>query len=112
MTERLCPICKGNVIRRKVQYSLLGEKIGIFPADVCQKCKEQFFTKEISQVIERITQEKGLWNLRTKTKVSKVGNSLAIRINKKTASFLNLKPGQEVVLSPENRKQLIMSKLD
>ena len=112
MIERLCPICKGKVIRKKIQYNLLGEKIGIFPVEVCLKCKEQFFRKEISQIIEKITKEKGIWNLRAKTKVSKVGNSLAIRVNKNIASFLNLKPGQEVILNPENKKQLIISKLD
>lgn len=104
----ICPTCKINLIKKRIKYNLLGETLGIFPAEICPKCKEQFLSKEISEVIEKIAKEKGLWELKHKTKISKVGNSLSIRLNKKLASFFKINKGKEVTLYPENKNTIIV----
>jgi len=111
MKEPICPICHGKLIRRRVGYKIMEERIGIFPANICQKCGEQFFRKDISLAIERVAREKGIWDIRSKTKVSEVGNSLAIRINKKLSNYLNLKKGEEIIINPENKQKIILTRI-
>ena len=106
----ICPFCKGNVVRKKIKYEFLGEILGIFPVDVCIKCKENFYTKETSMLIENIAKKKGLWNLKSKTKISKVGNSLAIRFNKSLINFLKLEKGQEFSVFPESKDKVVISR--
>jgi len=107
-----CPICHGKLVRRKIEYKIMEERIGIFPAEICQKCGEQFFRKEISLAIEGVARDKGIWDLRSKTKVSEVGNSLAIRINKKLSNYLNLKKGEEIIINPENKQKLVLTRIN
>src|SRR3989344_9294367 len=107
----ICPICKGRTIRKKVNYNILGEAIGVFLAEVCQKCGEQFFNKEVSITIERIAKEKGIWSLTDKTRVSKVGNALAVRINKKISEYLELKKGEEIFIQPEGKGKIVMTRV-
>ncbi len=108
----ICPICKGRIERKKIQYNLLGENLGLFPADVCQKCGEQFFNKETALMIENVAKTKGLWDLNSKTTISQVGNSLAIKINKRLSKFLDLKKGEEVIIQPENKYRIIIGKIN
>jgi len=42
-----------------------------------------------------------------KTKVAKVGNSLAIRIPKEIADFVNLKKEEEVRIIPRSKKEIV-----
>jgi len=55
--------------------------------------------------------QKGIWGLSSVTKITKTGNSLAVRIPKKIADYLKLKNGKEAYVHPENNKLIVETKL-
>ena len=103
-----CWECTVKMIKKKVDYSLYGIKIGKFPALVCPKCGETYFSEETSKKITKITKHKGLWGLGVKTKIGQAGSTLDIRINKKIIDFMKLKKGKEVTIYPKSRNKLIV----
>ena len=107
--EDMCWECKGKMRNKNIDYSLYDIKIGNFPAKVCEKCNETYFSEETSRKITQITQQKGLWGLQAKTKVGKVGTTLDIRLPKKIIDFLELKKGEEVTIYPESKNKLVIS---
>ena len=107
--EDLCWECGEKMKDKKVVYSLYGVKIGEFPAKVCEKCNETYFSEEISKKITKTTKQKGLWGLHTRTKVGQVGSTLDIRLSKKIIEFTGLKKGEEIEIYPESKNKLIVS---
>lgn len=103
-----CEECGGRIINKKVDFGLYGQSLGKFPAEVCSKCGETCFSEEASDQIDKIAKERGLWGLDLRTKVSKAGDSLMIRINKKIADFMGLHKGEEVHIHPQDKKRLII----
>ena len=100
-----CPVCdEGDLKKGKVKETMFGVFLGEFPAEICTKCEESFTDEETTREIESVAKKKGLWELGVKTKIAKTGNSLAIRIPKKLAKFLNLKEGEETYLYPDKNK--------
>ncbi|MBI4148121.1 AbrB/MazE/SpoVT family DNA-binding domain-containing protein [Candidatus Woesearchaeota archaeon] len=73
---------------------------------MCSKCKETLFESVASDKIEAEVKRRGLWGLRARSKVSKVGNALDVRIPKALAEFLSLKKGQEIILEPVDKTRL------
>lgn len=106
--KRTCEECGGKVEEKTVDYIFMGENLGKFKAEVCTKCNEQVFDEDVSKKITEIAKEKGLFGLYAKTRVSILGNSMAITINKKIADFLELKKGKEITIYPKNKHQLII----
>ena len=105
MKETKCPMCEKGVLKKsKIKENMHGVYLGEFPAEVCTKCKESFTSPDTTKKIEKIAKEKGIWGLGVKTKVTKTGNSLAIRIPKKIADYLELREGKETYLYPEGKK--------
>lgn len=109
MKRKICEECGGKIIHKKVDYILLGQNLGKFPADVCTKCSEQVFDEDVSEKIDVIAKQKGLWGLQAKTRVGKIGNSFNILINSKIARFLELKKGEEVTVYPESKDKLVIT---
>ena len=104
-----CYICeKGNLEKKKVPYELLGEKIGMFDAEVCPSCGEVFFDEETSRKITAATKMKGLWGLGSRTKIGQAGSTLDIRLPKRIINLLKLKKGEDVMIYPESKKRLIV----
>lgn len=102
-----CTACDtGRYEKRKVPYVFLGETIGTFDALVCNHCHETLFESAASDKIEAEVRRRGLWGLRARSTVSKVGNALDVRIPKALAEFLSLKKGQEIILEPLDRTKL------
>ncbi len=102
-----CTNCNmGNYGRKMTAYVFLGKTIGDFEALICNHCGETLFESAISEKIEAEVKRHGLWGLRARTKVSKVGNALDVRIPKGLSKFLSLKKGQEVILEPIDRNRL------
>lgn len=111
MIKTKCPICeKGFLKKGRINEEMFGVQLGEFPADICNNCGESFTDIESTKKIEEIAKKKGIWGLGTKTRVTKTGNSLAIRIPKKIANFLSLKEGEEAYIHPESGKLMIETK--
>jgi YgiT-type zinc finger domain-containing protein len=108
-----CPICgKGNLEKSKIKEYMFGIYLGEFPALVCTKCNESFTDSETTKRIEEAAKKKGVWGLSARTKITKTGNSLAIRVPKKIADYLELKDGDGAYVHPEGHKLVIEVKLD
>ena len=101
-----CIFCNGELKRGEVEHKELGISLGKFPASVCSKCGEVFFDESSVDRIQKKSKELGLFGLAKKTKVAKVGNSLAIRIPKEIAEFVNLKKEELVRIIPKNHKEI------
>lgn len=105
-----CPTCdKGTLENGKVKEIMFGVYLGEFPAQICTKCNEAFTDEKTTKKIEELAKKKGLWDLGKKTKITRTGNSLAVRIPKNIADFLNLKEGSEAYIHPEKNKLVIES---
>lgn len=103
-----CPICEeGKLKKGKIRETMFGIFLGEFPAEICSKCGESFTDSETTSKIEEIAKEKKIWGLGVKSKIARTGNSLAIRIPKKIAKFLNLKEGGETYIYPEKEKLIV-----
>lgn len=107
--RKFCEECKGKIVKKEVNHYYLGEFIGKFPAEVCQKCGEVVFDEDVSKKMTEIVKKKDLWGLSARTKIGKVGSSLDVKINKKIADFLKLKKGEEVTVYPENKRKLVIA---
>lgn len=108
MKRKKCEECRGKIIRKEVDYSLYGQKLGKFPADVCQKCKETLFDEETFEKIEKIAKQKGLWGLEAKTKIGQVGTTLDVKFTQKIIRFLGLKKGKEATIRPIDKNKVIV----
>ncbi len=105
-----CYICEeGRLVSKKVDFKMYGKAIGKFDALACDKCSEIFFDESASEKIDKAVKEKGLWGLEATTSVTQAGNSLAIRIPKRIAKFLNLKKGTQTRMRPEENKLIVES---
>ncbi len=103
-----CPICgKGILKKKKIREEMFGVYLGEFPADVCARCGESFTDIKTTKRIEEMAKKKGIWGLGIKTKITKTGNSLAIRIPKKIADFLKLRKGEETYIHPDANKLVV-----
>ncbi len=103
-----CPICEGEMERKKAPYAVGGIELGTFEADACSGCGEVFFTEASSDAIDRIAKERGLWGLEKKGKLGYSGNSLIVRIPKKVVEFMKLERGKEILIKPEDKKRLVI----
>ena len=105
-----CVMCDNGTLKEKmVEYREFEISLGKYKANVCAKCGEAFFDSETAQKIQAKSKELGLFGLAKKTKVAKVGNSLAIRIPKEIADFIKLKKEGEVKIIPKNQHELIIN---
>ena len=103
-----CPVCEIGMLKKgRIKEYMFGIYLGEFQADICSKCGESFTDSATTKKIEEIAKEKGLWGLSAKTKITKTGNSLAVRIPKKLVEYLKLKNGEEAYIHPENNKLII-----
>jgi len=103
-----CPVCeKGNLKKGNVKEYMFGIYLGEFPAEICSKCEESFTDANTTRKIEEAAKKKGIWGIGKKTKITKSGNSLAVRIPKEIADFLKWKEGKEAYIHPEGNKLVI-----
>lgn len=104
-----CIMCnKGEFKEKMIEYKEFGMSLGKYRANVCVKCGEAFFDSETAGKIQDKSKALGLFGLAKRTKVAKVGNSLAIRIPKEIAEFMKLKKEEEVRITPKNQNELIV----
>ena len=105
-----CVMCDKGILKEKtVDYKEFGVSLGKYRGNVCANCGEIFFDSATAKKIQARSKELGLFGLAKKTKVAKVGNSLAIRIPKEIADFLKLKKEGEVRIVPKSQNELIIN---
>ena len=121
-----CPICERGILKegnkgnrrfpwiwkhsfQTIKETVFGVYLGEFPAEICNKCGESFTDEATTKSIEEEAKKKGIWGMGKKTKITKAGNSLAVRIPKEIAKFLNLKEGCEAYIHPDQNKIIIES---
>lgn len=102
-----CIFCNGKLEGKIVEHKEMGVSLGRFPAKVCTKCNEVFFEPEIVDKIQAKSKELGLFGMKEKVKIAMIGNSTAVRIPKKIADFLKIKPGKVASIYPEDHKLII-----
>ncbi len=56
-----CDECGGKMLVKKVPFILSGKNLGEFEAFVCSFCGQQLFTEEVSDQIDNVAKEMGLW---------------------------------------------------
>ena len=103
-----CPTCNKGMLQEVMEkHTMYGIDLGTYPGEKCTSCKEVFTDAEVIKKIEAIAKEKGIWGIGQKTKITRTGNSLAIRIPRRIVNFLNLKEGEEAYLHPEGKKLIV-----
>jgi len=103
-----CPICEEGTLKKgKIKESMFGTYLGEFPAEICTKCNESFTDSKTTKKIEETAKKKGIWGLGKKTKITRTGNSLAVRIPHNIVEFLKLNEGKEAYIHPEDDKIVI-----
>ena len=106
-----CPICeKGKLIKVTKKHVLFGVDLGVYPGEKCTSCGEVFTDSSAMKKIEAAAKEKGIWGLSAVTKITKTGNSLAVRIRKKIVDYLGLANNEEVYIHPEQDKLVVETK--
>lgn len=108
MKRKICEECGGKIVEKKVPFSLYGQELGQFPAEVCSKCGEEVFDEEVSEEIDRVAQQRGLWGLEAQTKITKIGSSFAVIIGKKIAEFAGFEQGMPVHVHPESKGKIVI----
>jgi YgiT-type zinc finger domain-containing protein len=104
-----CPICeKGKIVKKKIDYTVYGVKVGTYPAEVCTKCGEEYFDEPTAKEIEKREIELGLFGLKRETKLRKIGSSLGIILPKPIIKFLGLKEEKRAVIAPEGKHRLLV----
>jgi len=103
-----CPICGKGLLRKgKIKEYMFGVYLGEYPAELCNKCGESFVDSKTMQKIEDKAKEEGIWGLGVKTKVTRTGNSLAVRIPKKIVNYMKIREGTAVYMHPEKDRIII-----
>ena len=106
-----CPLCEiGTLKNGKIEQQFYGVVLGTFLAEICNKCGESFTDQNTTQAIELAAKKKGLWGLGKKTKITRSGNSLAVRIPKDIVKYLHLKEGEDAYIHPEGNRIIIDAK--
>ena len=98
---------KGQLVQVREKHVHFGVDLGTYPGQKCTVCGELFTASSVMKKIESAAKKAGVWGLGRKTKISKSGNSLAIRIPKELAEHLNIKEGTDAYLHPEKDKIVI-----
>ena len=103
-----CPMCEKGILKKgKIKEYMFGVFLGEFPAEICSRCKESFTDAATTRKIEEIAKYKGIWGIGKKTKITKTGNSLAVRIPKEIVDFLKLEEGKDAYIHPEGKNLVI-----
>jgi len=99
---KTCYECeKGRLVKKNIAYEQYGIIIGKYPAEVCQRCGETFFSSKAVEDIEQELKKRGLWGLGIKAQIGTSGNSLDLKLAKRLINFFHLQKGQSVFIEPK-----------
>jgi len=98
----ICYECeKGRLIKKNIEYEQYGISIGKYPAEVCSRCGETFFSSDAVEKIEQELKKRNLWGLGMKASIGTSGNSLDLKLAKRLINFFHLQKGQSVFIEPK-----------
>jgi hypothetical protein len=80
--------CGGELKRSKVEVEFFGIDFGLKDAEVCTRCGSEYLDQETMKEIETIVKERNIFGLERKISVTKSGNSLVIRILRRSRNIL------------------------
>jgi YgiT-type zinc finger domain-containing protein len=63
--HKLCPNCDKEMITKEVTYFYNNTYLGTFPAEVCEKCNEIYFSDEVFAEIEERAKIMKIWRVRS-----------------------------------------------
>lgn len=107
MKGQICDECgNGKLIRKKIDYTLVGTSLGKFNAWVCSNCRETIFDGSESLKIENKAKKRGLWGLAAKTRIGTSGTALDVKIPKSIVNFMKLKKGKNVLIEPVDKDKI------
>ncbi len=107
-----CDCGKNELKKKEVDYILLGQNLGKYPAMVCDSCNETVFYGEDLEKIEKKAKEKGIWGISAKTRIGTSGNALDVKLPKLIVDFLGIKKGQEVLIEPIDKHRFRVDLLE
>lgn len=100
--------CGGKLKKTVSNVEFFGIDFGPKPANVCTKCGSEYISQEVMEEIEREVKKRGLFGLERRSRVSKSGNSLVIRLPKEIVESLKIKRNAPVVIYPSERRRLVI----
>ncbi|MCD4740053.1 YgiT-type zinc finger protein [archaeon] len=108
--EEKCPICGGKLVTTRTVLDLYDGKVTLKGVKVqyCPKCKEELFTPEQMNKVDKLTEGIQLQQISLKRRVSKSGRSLVLRIPQDIARTLHMNKDTEVELRVKNKKEFVV----
>lgn len=100
--------CGGRLKKSTTEVEFFGIDFGIQPCEVCTMCGSEYLSQELVEKIEKEVKKRGLFGLERRSKVTKSGNSLVIRIPKEIAESLRLEKDTNITIYPAEKRRLIV----
>jgi len=100
--------CGGTLTPKRGEVEFFGIDFGIRPTEVCNRCGSEYLSEELMEEIEAEVKKRGLFGLERKSRVSRSGNSLVIRIPKPIVDTLGLVRDTPVTVYPADHNRLIL----
>ena len=103
-----CP-CGGKVKWVEKEVRIEGINCGTLDIEFCETCGSEYLPEESMRIVQQKLKEKGLWGVEHRA-VSfwKSGNSVVLRVPKKIADVLHLKPAMRAFIHPEGKNKLVV----
>jgi hypothetical protein len=104
-----CPTCgKGELRRKRVHREMFGVDLGTYRGEICDTCGETFLSFASLDLVEARGKALGVWGVASKVKVVRPGRSLLVRIPARLARSLNIKGGEQVLVTPDKDGRLVI----
>ena len=100
--------CGGNLKKSRTEVEFFGIDFGVKPCEVCNECGSEYISQELLEQIEAEMKKKGLFGLERRSRITKSGNSLVIRVPKEIADSLHIAKDSEITIYPSDKKRLIV----
>lgn len=110
MKNKTCPACgKGELIKVDNIISNIGGYVFIEKGERCLECGEEFINEKDSQKTIETAKKLGVWPepMKLYRTLSKSGGTLVLRIPSDLERQLNLKSGEEVIITKSGNKIII-----
>lgn len=94
--------------KSRTEVEFFGIDFGVQPCEVCNECGSEYISQELLEQIEAEVKKKGLFGLERRSRITKSGNSLVIRVPKEIADSLHIGKDSEITIYPSDKKRLVV----